>query len=427
MPDVTDNILPRLSTPKLEGLDLGEGAIHPAYDGLSILNLPASLCHWLGVSEPPHPRLDISELEAMVAGVEQIIVVLIDAVSYERFRRWIEGIAPAFDPHEDDCLLTPLTSVIPSTTSAALTTLWTGRSPAEHGILGYEIFLKEYGLVANMITHAPAAFEGSSGSLYRAGFQPESALPVPTLGKSFEKAGVEAHAFLHYNIGRSGLSRMHYDGIEKHMFSGLADLWIGVRDLAENSLEHPRLIWVYYGGVDGISHRHGPDSERARAEFAHFIHAMLQNFVGGLSPAARRQTLLLMLADHGQIPTTIDPSYDLHNHPALVRALHLLPTGENRLAYLYPRPGRVKEVIEYFERTWPQSFSLFPSEKALAAGLFGPGPPAMEARDRLGDLIAVSKRDAYLWWASKENPLLGRHGGLSAEEMLVPFMAVRLG
>lgn len=427
MPDVADDILPRLSTPKLEGLDLGGGAIHPAYDGLSILNLPASLCHWLGVSGPPHPRLDISALEAMVEGVEQIIVVLIDAVSYERFRRWIEGSAPAFDPNEDDCLLTPLTSVVPSTTCAALTTLWTGRSPAEHGILGYEIFLKEYGLVANMITHAPAAFEGSSGSLYRAGFQPERALPVPTLGKDFENAGVEAHAFLHYSIGRSGLSRMHYDGIEKHMFAGLADLWIGVRDLAERSHERPRLIWVYYGGVDGASHRHGPDSERSRAEFDHFIHAMLQNFVGGFSPAARDQTLLIMLADHGQTPTPIDPRYDLHNHPTLVRALHLLPTGENRLAYLYPRPGRVKEVIEYFERTWPQSFNLIPSEKALAAGLFGPGPQALEAGDRLGDLIVVSMGGAYLWWASKENPLLGRHGGLSAEEMLVPFMAVRLG
>lgn len=427
MPDITDNLLPRLSTSKLEGLDLGEGAIHPAYDGLSILNLPASLCHWLGASGPPHPRLDIPELDVMVEGVKQVIVVLIDAVSHDRFRGWIAGMATELDPEGDHCLLAPLTSIVPSTTSSALTTLWTGRSPAEHGILGYEIFLKEYGLVANMITHTPMAFEGPGGSLYNAGFQPETALPVPTLGKYLTSAGVEAHAFLHYSIGRSGLSRMQYAGVEKHLFSGLADLWIGVRDLAQTRLEHPRLIWVYYGAVDGVSHRYGPDSERARAEFITFIQALLQNFIGGLSPVARRQTLLLILTDHGQIPTVRDPKYELCNHPELVGSLHLLPTGENRLLYLYPRPGRVKQVIEYFENTWPHSFNLIPSEKALKAGLFGPGPPAMEARDRLGDLIAVGQGDAYLWWASKENPLLGRHGGLSPQEMLVPLMAVRLG
>ena len=90
-----------------------------------------------------------------------------------------------------------LTSVVPSTTSAALTSLWTGRSPAEHGVLGYEVFLKEYGLVANMITHAPASYEGEVGSLQHAGFDPESFLPVPTIGPHLAAAGIESHAFLH--------------------------------------------------------------------------------------------------------------------------------------------------------------------------------------------------------------------------------------
>lgn len=31
-----------------------------------------------------------------------------------------------------------------------------------------------------------------------------------------------------------------------------------------------------------------------------------------------------------------------------------------------------------------------------------------------------------MWWSEKENLLIGRHGGLSADEMLVPFLAVRL-
>jgi len=220
---------------------------------------------------------------------------------------------------------------------------------------------------------------------------------------------------------------MHYAGVERHTFGGAPDLWISVRELAERRLECPRLIWVYYGGVDGLSHRYGPDSEQAEAEFTSFIHALLDNFVRRLSLETRRQTLLLLLTDHGQIKTQVDPNFELRNHPSLVHRLHMLPTGENRLAYLYPRPGQVKAIFEYFEQTWPQAFSLMASGQALKAGLFGPGTPAKVTPERLGDLIAISHGDAYLWWASKANPLVGRHGGLSAEEMLVPLMAVRLG
>jgi hypothetical protein len=304
--------------------------------------------------------------------------------------------------------------------------LWTGRSPAEHGVLGYELFLKEYGLVANMITHAPMSFEGSLGLLYRAGFQPESALPVSTLGPPLARAGVDVHAFLHYSISRSGLSRMHYADVNVHTFGAVPDLWIGVRELADQPIDRRRLIWVYYGGVDGLSHRHGPDSEQAQAVFVDFIQAMLENFIGRFSEATGSETLLLLLTDHGQIATPKNPDYDLHHHPRITNALHILPTGENRLAYLYPRPGGVKEIMAYFGTTWSDQYILVPSERALASGLFGPGSPARETRSRIGDLIAISQGDAYLWWSAKDNPLLGRHGAFSADEMLVPLLGLRL-
>jgi hypothetical protein len=46
--------------------------------------------------------------------------------------------------------------------------------------------------------------------------------------------------------------------------------------------------------------------------------------------------------------------------------------------------------------------------------------------DRIGDLIAIAADDAYLWWSAGKDFLLGRHGGLGADEMLVPFLAARL-
>ena len=149
-------------------------------------------------------------------------------------------------------------------------------------------------------------------------------------------------------------------------------------------------------------------------------------FLERLSSAARRDTLLILTADHGQINTPKDPNYELRNHPELERCLHILPTCENRQMNLFVRPGMEDAVREYFQRTWPGKFINLDPIKAQNSGLFGPGEGHPRLFDRLGDMMVLTRDNAYLWWSSQDNFLLGRHGGLSPEEMLVPFLAVRL-
>ncbi len=224
MPDLTSTILPVLESHRMAGLDLPADSLLPHYSGLSILNLAASLEHWLDLPPGPHPRLQVDALESLARGARQVVVCLLDALSLSRFTRWIADPAHPLRPLVDDGLLAPLTSVVPSTTTSALTTLWTGRSPAEHGILGYELLLREYGLIANMITLAPAAFDNQRGLLERAGVRPPSLLPMPTLGTRLLQADVEAHAFIGNSIRSSGLSRMHYADTHLHGFGSPADL-----------------------------------------------------------------------------------------------------------------------------------------------------------------------------------------------------------
>lgn len=423
--NLTPALLPRLLDNRLPHLDLGQGAVHPAYNGLSLLNVPASLSSWLGGPGLPHAPLDIPELQPLAENVQQVVVALVDAVSFDRFVRWVEGPASVFKPYMDAGVLAPLTSVIPSTTTSALTTLWTGASPAEHGILGYELLLREYGMVVNMITLAPALLEGQRGFLERAGVAADTLLPVPTLGDRLTAAGVETHVFIANAIRASGLSRMHYAGASIHGFGSPADLWHSVRGLVENRPAHRRLVWTYYAGVDALSHIYGPDSDIVAVEFAHYARALAELFLGALDHDARRAVLFVMLADHGQIATPLNPYFQLGNHPQLTRRLHLSPTGEARQAYLHIRPGQVEAVGDYFERTWPGSFSLLPSDLALDAGLFGPGLPSDSAAGRIGERIALARGNGYLWWGPKPDVLLGRHGGLTSDEMLVPFLAVR--
>jgi hypothetical protein len=118
--------------------------------------------------------------------------------------------------------------------------------------------------------------------------------------------------------------------------------------------------------------------------------------------------------------------YDLRNHPKLSNLLHILPTGEHRLMYLFTRPGQTDQVRSYFNQTWSGKFIFLDPSEAVTKGLFGPGTPHPHLADRLGDMIVAARDEAYIWWADKDNPLIGQHGGLSADEMIVPLLSVEL-
>jgi hypothetical protein len=428
MPDLTSSLLPRLENQSLPGVDFPVEFVTPKYADQSILNIPDSICHWLHIPGIGEGALTPEILAPLGDGVRRVILILMDALALHRLQAWMEdGTSPIWRDLLTDGLLAPLTSISPSTTSAALTTLWTGRSPTSHGILGYEIWLKEYGMVSNMILHAPMSFRGDIGTLSKAGFDPQKFLPLPTFGPHLRQHGVTPYVFQQRSIIHSGLSQMFQREVETYGFLTAADLWVSLRQMVESKPHERQYIWTYWGEVDSLSHHYQPDDERAVAEFAHFSAAFEQFFLRQLSPAARKDTLVILTADHGQIRTPLVGNHTLKNHPELYQYLTIAPTGENRMTYLYLRPGSEQAVREYLQAHWPRGCTILTREEAIAAGLFGPGQPHPGLRDRLGDLIVFWHEDTYLWWADKDDFMLGRHGGLHPQEMLVPYLEVRLG
>ncbi|MBI3158276.1 MAG: alkaline phosphatase family protein [Chloroflexi bacterium] len=426
MPDLTISLLPELRATRLPDLPLPDDLQAPAYGGHSILNLPGTVARALGAGAFGAAPLAVPGLDDLAGGAKRVILLLMDSLALHRFQAWLPD-NPFWARLLQDGLLAPLTSISPSTTSAALTALWSGAPAARHGVTGYEMWLREYTLVANMISHYPIAYQKGGGDLTHAGFEPLEFLSLPTLDGHLAGHGIPTYVFQHFAIIHSNLSRMLSRQAERRAIASAADLCISLRDLLESQPGAPLYAWVYWSEVDHLSHRHGPDDARPRAEFAHFTHAFERFFFNDLSPAARKDTLFLLAADHGGITVPNgDPHYMLSSHPNLARRV-LVWAGENRLPFLYVRPGQLEAVREYIEKTWRNQFVVLESANALHAGLFGPPPFHEEILNRIGDLVLLPRNDAFLWWHNREDWLVGRHGGLHPEEMLVPLLAARLG
>lgn len=430
MHNLAPSLLQELCTePRYPDFPWQEDMVPPAYYGLSILNLPTTVAQWLGA--PPlgvAPGLDARLRLPLGEEVRQVILVLVDGWGWYMFEHaWKQGFLEPWQPWMERGVLGVLTSIVPSTTSAAIPTLWTGRSTAEHGITGYEMWMKEYGVIANMILHSPSFFQVGPGLLEKAGFDPEQFLQHTTLGVHLYQAGIEVWAFQHFSIAGSGLSRMLLREVKVVTFNALPDLWTELTEaLSQAAPERRRYIWVYWGMVDRLGHRFGPTDARVWAEIRTIAWTFRQFFLDALPPAQREGTLVVITADHGMQTTPRNSRFEVKQHPRLAQMLLLPPTGENRFIYLYPKPGRTRSLQNYFAEHWPETFILVPGRDLLQWRLFGPGHPHPALPERVGQWVAIPRDQAYLWWSPKENELLGRHAGLHYTEMLVPFLAFRL-
>jgi len=185
-------------------------------------------------------------------------------------------------------------------------------------------------------------------------------------------------------------------------------------------------LTAYWDTMDGITHRWGPDDASWRLELRGLSQMMREAFLDRLTPAQREGTLLLITADHGGVQTPPEAAIRLDKHPGLHETLTLPPVGESRVPFFYTRPSSLDRARAYVEEHLSGAFSLLTREQVLASGLLGPGDPAAETPHRLGDLVGVAHGAHYLAREKAQIKMLGRHGGLSPEEMLVPLLGVRL-
>ena len=397
--------------------------VFPDYSGYSIANIPASICEWLGVPPAGQKPLVLPRSFAARKRYKNVILLLVDALGLDALLA--ESNSPVWGNLISEDNLVALSSVVPSTTTSALVSLWTGCTPLEHAITGYEMYLKEYGLIANMITFAPSAFSGEINSLRKGGLQPETFLGVPPISQHLRYNNAEVHAFQPAQISRSSLTVMLTPGASVHPYRSQSDLWLSLQQLINQPSSHPRYIWAYLGEYDDLAHQYGTADPRLKMEME-YLGMHIQKFIKEIPARLREETLFLLCADHGMIDTLPDPWFEVRNHASVWNKLIMPPSGENRLAYLYPHYGAKEELFNEIRSAWGDAFAFIPSIQAVQSGLFGSGDPHPAFSDRIGEVMLTATGNAYLWWAQKENTLKGRHGALSRKEMLVPLLNIRI-
>lgn len=399
--------------------------IRPDYAGRGFANIPATVGALLGTQVGTLPPLADPLWEPLAAGVERVVLILLDGVGWNRLG-WTD---PDFLTgwRAAGGIAAPLTAVCPSTTAVATTTLWTGAAPAAHGLAGTLLHLPEMGGICHLLFFRHP-LSHHHGELADWGLDPHAVVAVPGVAEWLARAAIPTSALIAQSIIGSSLSQIHYRGVsalQGHI--GASDFWLRLREMVEAQAARGRRGYVaaYWGQVDTLGHLYGPDDASWPSEWRTLRFLLEEEFLARLSPAACRGTLLILTADHGQIPLTPVQNITLQQHPDLAAMLATLPAGDPRHVYLWPRPGARAEIERYVSERLPD-FRLFDRDALLEAGLYGP-TIWPEVRLRMGELVMIAAGQPHFTGRPSKQPFLGMHSALLPDEALVPWLARRLG
>lgn len=401
--------------------------VFPAYDGLSIRNLAHTVVRlldgkpsqaWLG-SSPLDGRL----WEHLWGQAKRVVLFLSDGLGW----RFLNEIIAA-DPEAAQIVadltgsgtLVPITSIAPSTTAAALPCLWTGAAPAATGMIGSKVFLRELGMLVDLLHYKPATGRHRAEVIEEWGFDFNTFVPLQTLGEALTERLIPSYVLLEKSLYGSGLSRLMHRGVQsvtRHY--GYTDLWITLRNLLRQTRGERCFVSVYWAAVDSISHLHGTVSEASITEVRRQLGDLRDTLAA--DGVADGRTLFMFAADHGHTP--VPDHITIADHAPLAEALRCAPGGEGRFAHFYLRHDYRAQAAEYIQSCLGDRFACLVPSEALAAGLFGPELPYAETAPRLGDLTVIARQG----WTIGDRPrgtmaALSRHGGLSDQEMLVPLL-----
>ena len=397
----------------------------PSYEGGGLLNLMASIGDVCGVDAravgsgiryPLLNGIDTSEWRR----ARNLVLVLADGVGADFIRRHSPN--GFFSRNQRSTL----TSVCPTTTAVAIPTVMTGLPPAVHGLTGWHVYLEEIDCVTAVLPLTVRGVQMAHGSI----IDPAELFTCPSIYSRMQRA---AHVLSPSKIAHSPFSQIHTQGATLHPYLPPARSWLDATPFARPKKDffgtlkrlcqtpgEQTFIYAYWPDFDHAAHESGVDSPTAVALF-HEFEAGVESMMAQLRGT---DTTLIMTADHGFIDSPSDRQVHLEDHVALAEMLSQPVCGERRLAYCYLKPGAEADFVDYIDSVLSDRMEAWPREKLLDEQWFGPGPVNPRLAGRIGDYVLAMKDNWTLVdHVPGEKPLrlVGVHGGLSQNEMIVPL------
>ena len=364
---------------------------YPDYDR-SILSIASSVLKYFGVKDCQHKTLP--ELDKLLSkNYKNVIVMLFDGMGSSVLEEHLDN---------DDFLkqhrLTDISTVYPSTTVAATTSIQSGYSPIETGWIGWDLYFDEIGENITVFKNTLQR-NGEFAADYNV---PLKYISYKNICDRIKEVRGRNTAYM-----VSVFSKYHSKSVN--------DICKTVCRLSKKRKQ--KYIYTYWFQPDNLMHIYGVDSNEAKQEIK-MINSEIENLCKKL-----KNSLVIITADHGQVDCVNEY---LEDYPVLTDMLKIPPSIEPRAVNFFIKDGKTEEFKIEFNKIFGDYFRLMTKNEVFSENLLGHGKVHIKTKDFIGDYLAVATSNVILNIKRSDFEAIGCHAGLTEEEMTVPFIAIEV-
>lgn len=393
--------------PRLQhAFDSGE-LIRPDYREPCFVDLVIALARLAGVTEPP-ATAHSDRLTEMIGASDHLVFILVDGMGDHLLERLP---AEAFLRANRAA---GLNTIFPSTTGCAMPTVATATWPATHGTPGWWAYLDEHDL---SVTTLPFVERFTEHPLERYTFDARVLWPLPVVMRAMTRhaAVLQPNAYWDSTFSRylrGGAPGMGYQSVPQAIDSI-------IRRVSHS--QTPTYTFAYFPEFDAACHQFGVDHFRT-TDLLHVFDYELTRLADAVCDRAR----LVISADHGLIDVPESDRLALLKGDPLLDVLRAPPSGEPRNPCFHVRDGQHEAFEDQFHDRFGRQFALLSTDELSDLRLLGPEPMSPFARRRFGDYFGVALDRVILAYypptRSPDADFIGRHAGLTPEEMQIPLI-----
>lgn len=305
-----------------------------------------------------------------------------------------------------------ITSVYPSTTTAAMTTYYSGKPPIETGWLAWTQYFKEYGRNIDVFKQA----DSSTGEKLKVkNLKISDIIGYETV---YEKIKKQNKAIKTYEIMPSYCEKRANITMVANTVEEMCESIVTLCKNTEN-----KFVIAYQDNPDGIIHKTGCYSEETKK----FILETEKEFEKMLQDLKDTNTLVILSADHGH--QDINETIDILELEEIQECLIMPPSLESRMIGFFVKDNKRKEFENKFDRLFKDKFILYSKEEFLKSNLLGYGDKHKKIEEFIGDYIAIAIADTRIkigTYLAREmqhpDEKKSTHCGLTKNEMEVPLI-----
>ncbi|MCB0064000.1 MAG: alkaline phosphatase family protein [Caldilineaceae bacterium] len=364
---------------------------------------------------------------------DTVILLMIDAFGWQLFQR-VAARHPFLQRLTQEATVAQWTSQFPSTTAAHVTCIHTGLTPSQSGVFEWEYYEPT---VDATITPLLFSYGGLSARdlLQQTGVTPAQLYPAQSLHEQLRSQGVTTHVFQHREYTPSTYTDWVCRGAEMHPYMTLAEAFYNLRQTVQHTPK-PAYCFLYFDKIDALCHLYGPESMQVTAEVEGFLYLLERALI---QPGRNefRNTLMLLTADHGQMPVNPQTTVFLNTDPRFAGLERLLRRnskgelighgGSRRDLFLYVKEEVVDEAQIFLADRLAGIADVQPVQPLIDECYFGPLPPSAAFLNRVSPLVIFPHDGQNVWWYEKGRygmRYYGLHGGLSPQEMAIPLCLI---